>query len=35
MLFMNKRVEEVKLGKNNELIWILEHPIDLFSWGKF
>ena len=27
MLLMNKRVEEVKLGKNNELIWILEHPI--------
>ena len=26
MLFMNKRVEEVKLGKNNELIWLLEHP---------
>ena len=23
---MNKRVEEVKLGKNNELIWLLEHP---------
>ncbi len=26
MLFMNKRVEEVKLGKNKEFIWILEHP---------
>ena len=26
MLFMNKRVEEVKLGKNKELIWFLEHP---------
>ncbi|MDA7715680.1 lipoyl(octanoyl) transferase LipB [Pelagibacteraceae bacterium] len=26
MLFINKRVEEVKLGKNKELIWILEHP---------
>tara|TARA_B100001063_G_C16632134_1_gene486371 strand:+ start:278 stop:889 length:612 start_codon:yes stop_codon:yes gene_type:complete len=26
MLFLNKRVEEVKLGKNKELIWILEHP---------
>ena len=24
MLFMNKRVEEVKLGKNKEFIWILE-----------
>ncbi len=26
MLFLDKRVEEVKLGKNKELIWILEHP---------
>ena len=26
MLFLNKRVEEVKLGLNKELIWILEHP---------
>jgi lipoyl(octanoyl) transferase len=26
MLFLNKRVEEVKIGKNKELIWILEHP---------
>ena len=26
MFFMNRRVEEVKLGKNNELIWLLEHP---------
>ena len=26
MLLMNKRVEEVKLGKNSELIWLLEHP---------
>jgi lipoyl(octanoyl) transferase len=26
MLFLNKRVEEVKNGLNNELIWILEHP---------
>ena len=26
MLFLNKRVEEVKLQKNKELIWILEHP---------
>ena len=26
MLFLNKRVDEVKLGKNKELIWILEHP---------
>ena len=27
MIFLNKRVDEVKLGKNKELIWILEHPI--------
>jgi len=26
MDFLNKRVEEVKNGKNKELIWILEHP---------
>ena len=26
MLFLNKRVEEVKNGGNKELIWILEHP---------
>ena len=26
MLFLNKRVEEVKKGGNKELIWILEHP---------
>ena len=26
MLFLNKRVGEVKLGRNKELIWILEHP---------
>jgi len=26
MLFMNKRVQEVKNGDNNELLWILEHP---------
>ena len=26
MLFLNKRVEEVKKGDNKELIWILEHP---------
>ena len=24
MLFMNKRVEEVKSGKNDELIWLFE-----------
>ena len=26
MLFLDKRVEEVKNGKNKELLWILEHP---------
>ena len=26
MLFLQKRVEEVKNGDNRELIWILEHP---------
>ena len=26
MLFLNKRVEEVKKEHNKELIWILEHP---------
>ena len=26
MLFLNKRVQEVKNGDNKELIWILEHP---------
>ena len=26
MLFLNKRVHEVKSGSNRELIWILEHP---------
>ena len=26
MLFLNKRVDQVKLGRNKELIWILEHP---------
>ena len=26
MLLLNKRVEEVKNGKNKELLWILEHP---------
>ena len=26
MLFLNKRVEQVKNGKKRELLWILEHP---------
>ena len=27
ILYLNKRVEEVKSDKNRELLWILEHPI--------
>ena len=26
MLFLNRRVDQVKSGKNKEIIWILEHP---------
>ena len=26
MLYLNKRVEQVKNGEKRELIWILEHP---------
>ena len=26
MNFLNKRVEDVKKGKKNELVWVLEHP---------
>ena len=26
MLYLNRRVEEVKNGTNRELLWILEHP---------
>ena len=26
MLYLNKRVEDVKNGKKRELLWILEHP---------
>tara|TARA_Y100000992_G_C21161729_1_gene441414 strand:- start:18 stop:629 length:612 start_codon:yes stop_codon:yes gene_type:complete len=26
MNFLNKRVEQVKNGKNKELVWVLEHP---------
>ena len=26
MLYLDKRVEEVKSDKNRELLWILEHP---------
>ena len=27
MMFLNKRVEEIKNNKNKELIWVLEHPL--------
>ena len=27
MLFLNKRVEEIKNNKKKELIWLLEHPL--------
>ena len=26
MLYLNKRVQEVKIAKNRELLWVLEHP---------
>ena len=26
MIFLNNRVEEVKIGNNTELLWVLEHP---------
>ena len=26
MIFLNNRVEEVKMGNNKELLWVLEHP---------
>ena len=32
MIFLNKRVEEVKNGDNRELIWILEHN-NLYTAG--
>ena len=32
---MNRRVEEVKLGKNNELIWVLEHPTTYSAGVRF
>ena len=25
--YLEKRVNDVKIGKKNELIWILEHPL--------
>ena len=35
MLFLNKRVEEVKNGKKRELLWILEHPITYTAGVRF
>ena len=35
MLFLNKRVEEVKKGVNRELLWILEHPTTYTSGISF
>jgi len=26
MVYLNKRVQEVKNAKNKELLWVLEHP---------
>ena len=27
MDFLNERVEQLKNGRNKELIWVLEHPL--------
>ena len=27
MIFLNKRVEEIKNNQNSELLWVLEHPL--------
>ena len=35
MLFLNKRVEEVKNGKKRELLWILEHPTTYTAGVRF
>ena len=35
MLYLNKRVEEVKNGKKRELLWILEHPITYTAGVRF
>ena len=35
MLFLNKRVEQVKNGKKRELLWILEHPITYTAGVRF
>ena len=35
MLYLNKRVEEVKNGTNRELLWILEHPTTYTAGVRF
>jgi len=35
MLYLNKRVQKIKEGGNNELLWILEHPITYTSGVRF
>ena len=35
MLFLNKRVDEVKNGKKRELLWILEHPTTYTAGVRF
>ena len=35
MLFLNKRVEQVKIGKKRELLWILEHPTTYTAGVRF
>jgi len=35
MLYLNKRVEEVKKKKKRELLWILEHPITYTAGVRF
>ncbi len=35
ILFLNKRVEEVKNGKKRELLWILEHPTTYTAGVRF
>ena len=35
MNFLNKRVKEIKEGKNRELLWILEHPITYTAGIRF
>ena len=35
MLFLNKRVDQVKNGKKRELLWILEHPTTYTAGVRF